>query len=67
MVAIYSDPQGNRVFDKADAATTSTTYSNHKILNTSHDPLDKDETIEKLRRRITELESALSQNKAPEN
>ena len=66
MVAIYSDPQGNRVFDRADAATVSTVHSN-KMLNMSHDSVDKDKTIENLRRRITQLESALSQNQAPEN
>ena len=65
MVAIYRDPQGDSIFDKADAATMSTTYSNNNVLNMSHDSVDKDEIIENLRRRITELESASSQNKAP--
>ena len=65
MVALYSDPQGNTVFDKADAATISTTHNN--VVNMSDDSVDKDKTIENLRRRITELESALSQNQAPEN
>ena len=63
MVAIYRDPQGDNIFDRANAATMSTTHSN--ILN--DDSVDKDETIENLRRRITQLESALSQNKAPKN
>ena len=65
MVAIYRDPQGDSIFDKADAATMNTTYSNNNVLNMSHDSVDKDEIIETLRRRITELESASSQNKAP--
>ena len=64
MVAIYRDPQGDSIFEKADAATISTT---HKILNMSDDSVDKDKTIENLRKRITQLESALSQNQAPEN
>ena len=67
MVALYSDPQGNTVFDKADASTMSTTYTNYDVVNISDDSVDKDKTIENLRRRITELESALSQNQAPEN
>ena len=67
MVAIYSDPQGDSIFDRADAATMSTVHINNKILNMSDDSVDKDKTIENLRRRITELESALSQNQAPEN
>ena len=65
MVAIYRDPQGDSIFHKADAATMNTTYSNNNVLNMSHDSVDKDEIIENLRRRITELESASSQNKAP--
>ena len=60
MVALYSDPQGNRVFDKSDAAITITTHSS--IIN--DDSVGKDETIENLRMRITQLESALSQNQA---
>ena len=66
MVALYSDPQGDSVFKKADAATTSATQHS-KILNMSDDSVDKDKTIENLRKRITQLESALSQNQAPEN
>ena len=66
MVALYSDPQGDSVFEKADAATTSTTQHSN-ILNMSDDSVDKDKTIENLRKRITQLESALSQNQAPEN
>jgi len=66
MVALYSDPQGDSVFEKADTATTSATQHS-KILNMSDDSVDKDKTIENLRRRITQLESALSQNQAPEN
>ena len=65
MVAIYRDPQGDSIFEKADAATISTTHN--KILNMSDDSVDKDKTIENLRKRITQLESALSQNQAPEN
>ena len=64
MVALYSDPQGDSVFEKADAATTSTTYTNYDVLNMSDGSVDKDRTIENLRRRITQLESALSQNQA---
>ena len=67
MVALYRDPQGDSIFDRADAATVSTIHSNNKILNMSDDSVDKDKTIENLRRRITQLESALSQNQAPEN
>ena len=67
MVAIYRDPQGDRIFDKADAATTSTTYTNYDIVNMKDDSVDKDKTIETLRRRITQLESMLSQNQAPGN
>ena len=63
MVALYSDPLGNMVFDKSDTAITSTTHSS--IIN--DDSVNKDKTIENLRRRITQLESALSQNQAPEN
>ena len=66
MVALYSDPQGDSVFEKADAATTSATQHSN-ILNMSDDSVDKDKTIENLRKRITQLESALSQNQAPEN
>ena len=65
MVVIYRDPQGDSIFDRADAATMSTTYSNNNVLNMNDDSVDKDETIENLRRRITELESGLSQDKAP--
>jgi len=64
MVALYSDPQGDSVFDRADAATTSATQHS-KILNMSGDSVDKDKTIENLRRRIAQLESASVQNKAP--
>ena len=64
MVAIYSDPQGDSVFDRADAATTSATYSSNDVLN-SDDSLDKDKTIESLKRRIAQLESTSVQNKAP--
>ena len=67
MVAIYCDPQGDSIFDKADAATTSATYTNNNIVNMSYDSVDKDKTIETLRRRITQLESMLSQNQAPGN
>ena len=67
MVAIYCDPQGDSIFDKADAATTSATYTNYNIVNMSDDSVDKDKTIETLRRRITQLESMLSQNQAPGN
>ena len=67
MVALYRDPQGDSIFDRADAATMSTIHSNNKVLNMNDDLVDKDKTIENLRRRITQLESALSQNKAPEN
>ena len=59
MVALYKDPQGNTIFDRADAAVAS--HSN--ILNMSNDSLDK-ETIVHLRKRIKELESALSQSKS---
>ena len=52
MVALYRDPQGDNIFDRADAATMSTIHSNNKILNMSDDSLDKDKTIENLRRRI---------------
>ena len=66
MVELYRDPKGDNVFEKADAATTSAAqYS--KILNMSDGSVDKDKTIENLRKRITQLESALSQNQAPEN
>ena len=65
MVALYSDPQGDSIFDRSAAATISTTHSNNNVLNMSDDSVDKDETLESLRRRITELESASSQNKAP--
>ena len=64
MVALYSDPQGDSVFDRADAATTSTIYSSNDVLN-SDDSLDKDKTIESLKRRIAQLESTSVQNKAP--
>lgn len=65
MVALYCDPQGDSVFDRADAATTSATYvSNNDVLN-SDDSLDKDKTIESLKRRIAQLESTSAQNKAP--
>ena len=67
MVAIYRDPQGDSIFDKADAATMSTIYTDYNIVNMSHDSVDKDKTIENLRKRITQLEYALSQNQAPEN
>ena len=68
MVAIYRDPKGDSIFDKADAATTSATYTNYNIVNMKDDSVDKDETIETLRRRITQLESMLSsQNQAPGN
>ena len=62
MVALYSDPQGDSVFDRADAATSNTTYTNYDVVNMSDGSVDKDKTIENLRRRITQLESALSQN-----
>ena len=58
-----SHSMGNMVFDKSDTAITSTTHSS--IIN--DDSVNKDKTIENLRRRITQLESALSQNQAPEN
>ena len=64
MVAIYRDPQGDSIFDRSAAATTSTTYSKNNVVN-SDDSVDKDETLESLRRRITELESASSQSKVP--
>ena len=64
MVAIYSDPLGDSIFNRADAATISTIHSNSKILNMSDDSVDKDKTIENLRKRITQLEAALSQNHA---
>ena len=67
MVAIYRDPQGDSIFDKADAATTSATYTNYDIVNMKDDSVDKDKTIETLRRRITQLESMLSQNQTPGN
>ena len=54
MVALRKDPQGDSIFDKADAAI-STTHSNL----TSDDSVDKDKTIENLRRRIAQLESTL--------
>ena len=48
MVAIYSDPLGDSIFNRADAATISTIHSNNKILNMSDDSVDKDKTIENL-------------------
>ena len=66
MVALYRDPKGDSIFDKPNAAINGITYRNNNVLNTSDDSLDKDEIIETLRRRITELESVLSsQNNAP--
>ena len=62
MVALYKDPQGSSIFDKADAAVSGNTHHNN-ILNISDDSLDK-ETIVHLRKRIKELESALSQSKS---
>ena len=54
MVSLYNDPQGNNIFDKADAAvarcSTNSTPDNEDSLK---------ETIDSLRRRITELESEL--------
>ena len=67
MVAIYCDPQGDSIFDKADAATMSTTYTNYNIVDMKDDSVDKDKTIETLRRRIAQLESMLSQNQVPGN
>ena len=58
MVALYKDPQGNSNFDKADAADSGNTHHNN-VLNINDDSLDK-ETIVHLRKRIKELESALS-------
>ena len=57
-MALYSDPKGDSVFDRADAAI----YTNYDVVNMSDGSVDKDKTIENLRRRITQLESALSQN-----
>ena len=57
------DPQGHSIFDRADAAVAGAIYSNSNILNISDDSLDK-ETIVHLRKRIKELESALSQSKS---
>ena len=66
MVALYKDPQGDSIFDKhndkADAAVSGNTHHTN-ILNISDDSLDK-ETIVHLRKRIKELESALSQSKS---
>ena len=62
MVALYKDPQGSSIFDRADAAVGGNTHNNN-ILNMSNDSLDK-ETIVHLRKRIKELETALSQNKS---
>ena len=63
MVALYKDPQGNSIFDRADAAVAGVIHSNSNLLNMSDDSLDK-ETIVHLRKRIKELESALSQSKS---
>jgi len=53
MVSLYKDPHGNNIFDKANAAVVGcSTLSNEDSLR---------ETINSLRRRITELESAMSQ------
>ena len=62
MVALYKDPQGNSIFERADAAVAGAIQSN-SILNMSNDSLDK-ETIVHLRKRIKELESALSESKS---
>ena len=67
MVALYKDPQGSSIFDKhndkSDAAVVSGNTHHNNILNISDDSLDK-ETIVQLRKRIKELESALSQSKS---
>ena len=62
MVALYKDPQGSSIFDRADAAVSGNTHNNN-VLNMSNDSLDK-ETIVHLRKRIKELETALSQSKS---
>jgi len=62
MVALYKDPQGDCIFEKADAAVSGSTHHNN-LLNMSDNSLDK-ETIVHLRKRIKELETALSQSKA---
>ena len=62
MVALYKDPQGDSIFDRADAAVSGSTHHNN-VLNMSNDSLDK-ETIVHLRKRIKELETALSQSKS---
>ena len=62
MVALYKDPQGDSIFDRADAAVRGSTHHNN-VLDMSNDSLDK-ETIVHLRKRIKELETALSQSKA---
>ena len=46
LVAIYRDPLGDSIFNRADAATISTIHSNSKILNMSDDSVGKDKTIE---------------------
>ena len=43
MVALYKDPQGSSIFDKADVAVSGNTHHNN-ILNIIDDSLDK-ETI----------------------
>ena len=65
MVALYKDPEGNNIFDRADVAVAGALHSNSNIalLNMSDDSHDK-ETIVHLRKRIKELESALSQSKS---
>ena len=52
MVALYKDPQGSSIFD-----------NHNNVLNISDDSLDK-ETMVHLRKRIKELESALSESKS---
>ena len=63
MVALYKDPQGKNIFERADVAVAGALHSNSNVLNISDDSVDK-ETIVHLRKRIKELESALSQSKS---
>ena len=64
MVGLYNDPKGNTIFDKADAAVTRGSINN-SLDNICEDTLGRNrKTIESLRKRILELESALSQKQA---
>ena len=62
MVALYKDPQGSSIFERADVAVGGNTHHNN-VLNVSDNSLDK-ETIVHLRKRIKELETELSQSKS---